>query len=41
MENGGSSVIDAVDNCHMTAIHPDIHLILGSIEVLEQVRPVV
>ena len=41
MENGRSSVVDAVDDCHMTAIYPHIHFVLSSVEVLEQVGPVV
>lgn len=41
MENGWSGVIDAVDDSYMTTIYPHIHLVLGSIEVLEEVGAMV
>ena len=41
MENSWCGVIDAVDDRDMSGIHLQVDFILSSIQVLEQVRPVV
>ena len=41
MENGGSGVVDTVDDGCLDTAQSNVNLILGSIEVLEDVRPVV
>ena len=41
MENGGSGVVDTVDDGCLVTAQSNVDLVLGSVEVLEDVRPVV
>ena len=41
MENSRRGVIDAVNDSDVATVQPHVHLILCSIQVLEEVGPVV